>query len=125
MTVTTVGDGLVALALAGGIVSYLFIKHATRQKRMEIIHQERMTALEKGIPLPEFPLDLMEEKPRPPEYPVLPILGIILSTLSIGTMIVLFFTMPPSAHYWWISPLPFVFMGIGLILFHILGTVRR
>lgn len=125
MTVTTVGDGLVALALAGGIVSYLFIKHATRQKRMEIIHQERMAALEKGIPLPEFPLDLMEEKPRSPEHPVLPILGIILSTLSIGTMIVLFFNMPPNAHYWWISPLPFVFMGMGLVLFHILGTVRR
>ena len=125
MSVTTIGDGLVALALSGGIVSYLFIKHASRQKRMEIIHQERMAALEKGIPLPEFPLDLMEEKPNPPEYPVLPILGIILSTLSIGTMIVLFLTMPSDAHVWWISPLPFVFMGIGLILFHILGTVRR
>ena len=125
MSVTTIGDALVALALAGGIVSYLFIKHASRQKRMEIIHQERMAALEKGIPLPEFPLDLMEEKPHAPEYPVLPILGIILSTLSIGTMIVLYLTLPAQAHAFWISPLPFVFMGIGLILFHILGTVRR
>jgi hypothetical protein len=125
MSVTTIGDGLVALALAGGIVSYLFIKHASRQKRMEIIHQERMAALEKGIPLPEFPLDLMEEMPHAPEYPVLPILGIILSTLSIGTMIVLYLTLPAQAHVFWISPLPFVFMGIGLILFQILGTVRR
>ena len=125
MAITTVGDGLVALALAGGIVSYLFIKNATRQKRMEIIHQERMAALDKGIPLPEFPLDLMEEKPRQTDVPVLPILGIILSTLSIGTMIVLYLTMPPDSRFWWVSPLPFVFMGIGLILFHILGTVRR
>lgn len=125
MSVTTIGDGLVALALAGGIVSYLFIKHATRQKRMEIIHQERMAALDKGIPLPEFPLDLMEDKPHAPEVPVLPVLGIILSTLSIGAMIVLYLTMPVGARFWWISPLPLVFMGIGLILFHVLGTVRR
>ncbi|WP_109488420.1 hypothetical protein [Occallatibacter savannae] len=125
MSVTTIGDGLVALALSGGIVSYLFIKHATRKQRMEIIHQERMAALEKGIPLPEFPLDLMEEKPHAPDVPVLPVLGIILSTLSIGTMVVLYLTMPPTSHAWWISPLPFVFMGAGLILFHVLGMVRR
>ena len=53
----TIGDGMVALALAGGIVGYLYVKHQSRQKRIEIIHQERMAAMEKGIPLPEFPLE--------------------------------------------------------------------
>lgn len=125
MSMTTIGDGMVAIALAGGIVSYLFIKYASRQKRMDIIHQERMAALEKGVPLPEFPLDLMQEKPDRAEPPVLPILGIILSTLSIGAMIVLYLTMPPASHVWWIAPLPLAFMGIGLIMFHMLGTVRR
>lgn len=125
MSVTTIGDGMVALALAGGIVSYLFIKHASRQKRMEIIHQERMAALEKGIPLPEFPLDLMEEKSRDPEPPVLPILGIILTTLSVGTMIVLYLILPLATHSWWICPLPLVFMGVGLMVFHVLGSARR
>src|SRR5579872_6528477 len=125
MSMTTIGDGMVALALAGGIVSYLFIKHASRQKRMEIIHQERMAALDKGIPLPEFPLDLMEEKPSGPEAPVLPILGIILTTLSIGTMIVLYLILPAPTHSWWIFPLPLVFMGVGLFVFHVLESARR
>ena len=124
MSVTTIGDGMVALALAGGIVGYLFMKYSGRQKRMEIIHQERMAAMEKGIPLPEFPLDLTEEHRRP-DPPVIPILGIILSTLSIGTMIVLYLTLDAASHTFWIAPLPFVFMGVGLFVFHILGTARR
>jgi hypothetical protein len=53
----TIGDGMVTFALAGSIVGYLYMKHQSRQKRIEIIHQERMAAMEKGIPLPEFPLE--------------------------------------------------------------------
>ena len=53
----TIGDGLVALALAGGIVSWLYMKHRARQQKLEIVHQERMAAMERGIPLPEFPLE--------------------------------------------------------------------
>lgn len=124
MAITTIGDGMVAIALAGGIISYLYIKYASRRKRMEIIHLERMAALEKGIPLPEFPLDLMEEKPRP-EPPVIPILGIILATLSLGAMIALYLSLPAATHSFWISPLPLAFMGVGLIVFHVLGTDRR
>ena len=61
----TIGDGMVALALAGGIVGYLYVKHQSRQKRIEIIHQERMAAMEKGIPLPEFPLEPARERHQP------------------------------------------------------------
>jgi len=52
----TVGDGTVTFALVAGVIGYLYVKHLGRQKRLEIIHQERMAAMEKGIPLPEFPL---------------------------------------------------------------------
>ena len=58
----TVGDGMVVLALAAGVVGYLHVKHQTRRKRLELIHQERLVAMEKGIPLPEFPL---EQRPNP------------------------------------------------------------
>ena len=69
----TIGDGIVTLALAGGIVGYLYVTQRSRQKRMEIIHQERMAAMEKGIPLPEFPLEPARERrparsERPPDY---------------------------------------------------------
>jgi hypothetical protein len=52
----TVGNGMVALALAAGIVGYMHVKHQSHRRRLEIIHQERLVAMEKGIPLPEFPL---------------------------------------------------------------------
>src|ERR1035441_2663630 len=70
----TIGDGMVTLALAGGIVGYLYVKHLSWRKRMEIVHEERMAAMEKGIPLPEFPLEPARER-RQPDPPVLPIFG--------------------------------------------------
>ena len=43
----TVGDGMVALALALGVVGYVYVTHQSRRKRLEIIHQERLVAMEK------------------------------------------------------------------------------
>ena len=121
----TIGDGMVALALAGGIVGYLYVTHRSRQKRIEIIHQERMAAMEKGIPLPELPLEPARER-REPDPNVLPILGTVLATLSIGTMIALYLNLPAPSHSIWVSPLPFTFLGVGLIAFHFLkGEPRR
>jgi hypothetical protein len=115
----TVGDGLVALALAGGIVGYLYVTHRSRQRRIEIIHQERMAAMEKGIPLPEFPLEPAQEGRRP-NADVLPILGTVLSTLSVGTMIMLYLNPPAASPGFWLAPMPFAFLGVGLLAFHFL-----
>src|SRR5262249_37561760 len=112
----TVGDGMVALATAGGIIGYLYLKHQARQKRLEIIHQERMAAMEKGIPLPEFPLEPERER-RPPDNTVIAILGTVLLTLAIGTMIVLYLILDASSHRMWIAPLPLTFrVGASLLL---------
>lgn len=78
----TIGDGMVALAVAGGIVGYCYVAHRSRQKRIEIIHQERMAAMEKGIPLPEFPLEPARQ--RQPDPTVLPILGTVLSAFRLA-----------------------------------------
>lgn len=115
----TLGDGITCIALAGGIVGYLAIKHRSLQRRMEVIHEERMAAMEKGIPLPEFPLDLMEER-RKPDAPVVPILGMVLLTLSFGAMVVLFLILPADSHTMWVTPLPLGFLGAGFIGFHFL-----
>lgn len=117
----SIGDGITAIALAGGIVGYLYVQNRTIQKRNEIIHQERMAAMEKGIPLPEFSLDPARDNGGPDQR-VLPILGIVLLTLSIGAMVFLYFDrsfLPLNA---WISPLPFAFLGVGLLAFHLLQT---
>jgi hypothetical protein len=116
----TIGDGTVVLALAAGIVGYLYVKHLDRQKRIEIIHQERMAAMEKGIPLPEFPLEPAREPFIRPNPDVLPILGTVLFTLSLGTMIALYLNVPAESHGFWVAPLPFAFLGVGLIVFHLL-----
>jgi hypothetical protein len=122
----TIGDGMVMVALSGGIVGYLYMRYASRQKRMEIIHQERMAAMEKGIPLPEIPMELREPGRRPPDPYVLPILGIVLSTLSVGAMIVLFLLRPAVSTAMWVTPLPFAFLGAGLLAFNYLkGEPRR
>jgi hypothetical protein len=116
----TIGDGMVALALAGGIVGYLYVTHRSRQKRIEIIHQERMAAMEKGIPLPEFPLEPVRERHGSDTDHVIPILGTVLLSLSVGAMIVLYLNVPGPSHSIWVSPLPFAFLGVGLIAFHFL-----
>src|SRR5271154_6403518 len=88
----TVGDGSVVLALAAGVVGYLYVKHQVQQKKIDIIHQERMAAMEKGIPLPEFPFDLAGQPNQSDPDNVIPILGTVLFTLSVGTMIALYLT---------------------------------
>ena len=121
----TIGDGMTALALAGGIVGYLYLRHQGRQKRLEIIHQERMAAMERGIPLPEFPLEPTRER-RPPDPNIITILGTVLFSLSVGAMIMLAMTLPAESHSGWIAPLPFAFLGVGLIAFNFLkGEPRR
>ena len=114
----TIGDGMVALALAGGIVGYRYVTHLSRRKKLEVVHEERMAAMDKGIPLPEFPLE-PQEGHRSSDPTVLPILGTVLLTLSVGTMIVLYL-IPTMSRGFWVSPLPFAFLGMGLIAFHFL-----
>lgn len=116
----TVGDGTVVLALAAGLVGYLYVRQQGRQKKLEIIHKERMAAMEKGIPLPEFPLDPARERHQP-DPNVIPILGTVLLSLSVGAMIMLYLTLSAPSHSFWVSPLPFAFLGVGLIAFHLLN----
>jgi hypothetical protein len=78
-----------------------------------------MTAMDKGIPLPEFPPEPTRQH-RPSDQYVIPILGLVLLTLSLGTMIVLALNLPAPDHSMWICPLPFAFLGAGFIGFHFL-----
>ncbi len=116
----TVGDGMIVTALSAAFVGYQYVNHQSRRRRMEIIHQERLVAMEKGIPLPELPLEPSQD-PRgsDPDY-VLPILGTVLLSLSVGTMIVLYLTLSTVRNPFWVAPLPFAFLGVGLLTVHFL-----
>jgi hypothetical protein len=84
-------------------VAYLYFRHRERQRRLEIVHQERLAAMEKGIPLPEFPLD-------PPRVPTPPDPRALYSW--------------PNAPVLWPLPLPIALLGIGLMLYYALASVE-
>ncbi len=120
----SIGDGLVSLALAGGIVGYYHVIHRTRRLRLEIVHQERLIAMEKGIPLPEFPLE-QEPGPRRGDPRIVPMMGIVLAALSLGAMIMLSVMLPVGNKSAWIAPLPIFFLGLGLLGYHLVQIRPR
>jgi hypothetical protein len=128
------GDGIIVVALAAAFLGYFYMKHAERQRRLEILHQERLAAMEKGIPLPELPIDppRVEKGPNPQATLVH---GIVWTALGIGSMIALALNGPHadllgsngssgSFSSLWAFPLPFVFLGLGLVLYYFLATER-
>jgi hypothetical protein len=42
----SVGDGIIVASLAAAIISYLYFKHVERKRRLEVVHQERLVAME-------------------------------------------------------------------------------
>lgn len=120
----TVGDGIIVAALAAALVAYLYFRHLERQRRLEIVHQERLAAMEKGIPLPEFPLD--PPKVRTPPDPRAPLMhGIVWLALGGGAMLALRLIGPQAdAPVLWPLPLPLALLGIGLMLYYALASER-
>ncbi len=120
----TVGDGIIVAALAAACVAYLYFRHVERQRRLEIVHLERLAAMEHGIPLPELPLD--PPRVRTPPDPRAPLLhGIVWSALGGGAMLALGLIGPlPDGPALWPLPLPLALLGIGLILYDALASDR-
>ena len=120
----TVGDGVIVAALAAAFVAYLYFRHIERQRRLEIVHQERLAAMEKGIPLPEFPLD-PRKVPTPPDPRAVLIHGIAWTALGGGGMLALrLIAAQLDGQAVWPLPLPLAFLGIGLILYYALASER-
>ena len=120
----TLGDGIIVASVAAAFVAYLYFRHIGRQARLDIVHQERLAAMEKGIPLPEFPLD--PPKVRRPPDPRAPLLhGIVWAALGGGAMLTLRLIAPQTnAPLLWPLPLPLALLGIGLILYYALASDR-
>lgn len=118
----TVGDGLIVAALAAALVAYFYFKHAGRRQRLEIVHQERLVAMDKGIPLPELPLDVPQSSAGP--NPLSPLLhGVVWLALGLGaiaTLLVVPLAGAPGGV--WALPLPLVFLGVGLVLYYIVAS---
>lgn len=123
-TGSSVGDGIIVASLALAFVAYFYFRHVERRRRLEVLHQERLAAMDKGIPLPELPLDPEKlKKPSDPREPL--IQGIAWFALGGGAMLALALV-GPSPFGWrlWPMPLPLALLGVGLILFYVLASER-
>jgi hypothetical protein len=116
----TIADALIVIALTAGFLGYQYLKRREKQRRLDIIHAERLAAMDKGIPLPELPIDPPPNAWRRPPDPKVPLaIGIVLTAFGIGAMVMLAIVAQPP---FWAVPLPIAMMGLGLILFYRLSV---
>jgi hypothetical protein len=115
----SIGDGIIVAAIAAAVFGYYYLKYLERRRRLEIIHRERLAAMEKGIPLPELPIDPPQVK-RPPDPRAILLHGIVWTALGGGAMIGFRFS-ESELRQLWPLPMPLVLLGIGLMLYYLLG----
>lgn len=105
------------------------LRSKRRMEKMSLIHEERMKAIEKGVPLPEFP-ELSEEAKMqqfdrvftPPRLnPRWPIgAGAVISMAGLGFLAAMMLSGDSElAKLWSIGLIP-IFIGFGLILYFFL-----
>ena len=88
----SIGDGLTALALVGGLVTWLYFRSRERQRRLQAVHEERMAAMEKGIPMPELGLDSPKLPAAPPDPRAILLHGIVWTAFGLGGIVTLVLT---------------------------------
>lgn len=117
----SIGDGIIVAALAAGVVGYFLLQFLEKRRRLEILHAERVAAMEKGIPLPELPLEpRTARQARPPDPHALLIIGIVLAAFGVGSMIAL--SLVAHLRAAWPMPLPVALIGVGLVLYYVLAA---
>ena len=109
------------------------LKALRRQKRLELIHKERMAAMEKGIPLPELPdygdlaresllADAVASLRLNPRWPLG--VGVLCIMLGSGISVALRLSGDEYHNQIWSFGLIGIFLGVGLFL-HYLVTQPR
>jgi hypothetical protein len=117
----TLGDALIVIALTAGFLGYQYMKRLEKQRRLDSVYAERLAAMDKGIPLPEVPVDPPPSAWRRPPDPKVPLaIGIVLTAFGAGAMLTL--AIVAQGQRFWAVPLPIAMMGLGLILFYRLSV---
>lgn len=116
-------------ACAAVLIVVWNLRSKRRMEKMTLIHQERMKAIEKGVPLPEFP-DLSEEAKMeqfntiftPPKLnPRWPLgVGALLVMGGIGYSAAMLLSSDSEASKIWSMGLIGVFLGVGFFLYYYL-----
>ena len=113
----TYPEAIIVVALIAGFLGYQILRRRDSRHRLDLLHAERLAAMDKGIPLPEVPLDPPASAWKRPPDPRTPLaIGMVLVAFGLGTAITL--ALVAEGRAYWSLPLPIVFMGVGLILFY-------
>lgn len=118
----SLADALIVLALAGAFVAWLVLRHRERGRRLDLMHRERLAAMERGLPMPEWPTD-------PPKAPADPRLMLVHAVawmaFGLGGMAALgMMGLRVNGVLAWPLPLPLFLLGAGLALFYVLARPR-
>jgi hypothetical protein len=125
-TAALVQQGVAIVWVFGWVAFFLVLrrwKETKRQRRIDLVHKERMAAMEKGIPVPELPD--YDEALRPgvferlrlnPRWPLG--LGAFSIVMGAGTSLVLRMSGDPYHNQVWPFGLLGVFFGVGLFLYY-------
>lgn len=108
---------------AGMWMGLAYMRNRSRDRRMEMMHRERMAAMEKGVPLPELPgpdAYLRRSRERNPDSTLKG--GIVCMAVGVGAMLAFNLSPNNQLHDLWTLPLPLVFVGFGLLLYHFLRS---
>jgi len=129
--------GLLSMAWILGCAALLVLvwhlRASRRQHRLDLIHRERLAAIEKGVPLPELPdygdgsadSPLAEALARLRLDPRWPLgAGAVCIMLGIGTSLALALSGDEYHNQVWPFGLIAVFFGLGLWLHYVLAGRR-
>jgi hypothetical protein len=110
-----------------------YLKLRKRHSEREMLHRERLLAMEKGIPLPEFPtlvedpsgslLDYMSVSMKHVAPKLTLGCGLILSFGGVGVIAAFLIAPDPELHKVWSVGLIPGFIGVGFILYYLF--IRR
>jgi len=116
-------------ACAAVLIIIWYLRSKRRLEKLSLIHEERMKAIEKGVPLPEFP-ELNEEAKMqqfdqiftPPKLnPRWPIgVGALVAMGGLGYLVAALLSNDSDmASTWSVGLIP-IFVGFGLVLYYYL-----
>jgi len=135
MSPTIIGTQFIGVIwIFGWVILFIIINHLRwkrKFKRLELLHRERLVAMEKGLPLPELPefdnggagsqrwWGDREGRRKLPKRIWLAI-GVLSIMTGGGTVTALLIHPDPEQHQNWPFGLIPIFVGIGFVLQHLI-----
>jgi hypothetical protein len=110
------------LAWAVIILVALHLRAKRRERRLEMLHKERIVAMEKGVPIPELNGEHWQARVNP-RWPLG--IGAILTLIGCGTVAGLIISPIESLQQHWSLGIIWVFAGLGFVAYYYLTSERK